>query len=458
MRAPTLASLLLLAACGGAATSTTPSTTSTVTVGPAVAAPKASNVRAGLPDTPEGRQLTWVFELLDARKGQAEPAEVQMHFAASFLAAVPPEKFLALGQQVAPGMAGAKVLRAEMKGPQLHVRTAASQRFDWTISVDQDGKIAGLFVKPAPLVDTMDEALAMVPKLAPKASLLIAELDGETCKPLHAVEENQELAIGSAFKLYVLLGLADQVQRGKLKWDQELAVRDDWKSLPSGKTQNDPAGTKLTVRELANRMISISDNTATDHLLYTVGRKNVEAALHTAHHAQPLLDTPFLSTREMFMFRLGLPDAETGTYVALKAAQRRAFLDTKLVKKVVPTDHAAEWTTARHIDQVEWFASPMDLCGAMAALQGRAAKVPAVLDVLAINPGVPIDKQVYPYVGFKGGSEPGVLSGTWLLERDDHKRFVVSLIANDPAGPMPDETKLFGVALSAIELLGKEAR
>lgn len=452
------ASLLLLAACGGAATSTAPSTTPTVTVGPAVDAPKVSAVREGLPDTPEGRQLTWVFELLDARKAQAETTEVEGHFAASFLAAVPADKFLALGQQVAPGMAGAKVIKAEMRGTQLRVRTAGSTRFDWSIDVDKDGKIEGLLVKPAPLADTMDEALAMVPKLAPKASLLIAELDGETCKPMHAVEENQELAVGSAFKLYVLLGLADQIQRGKLKWDQPLAVRDDWKSLPSGKTQNDPAGTKLTVREFADRMISISDNTATDHLLYTVGRKNVEAALHTAHHAQPLLDTPFISTREMFMFRLGLPDEATGKYAALKAAQRREFLDKNLAKKVVPIDRAAEWTTARHIDQIEWFASPMDLCGAMAALQGRAAKVPAVLDVMAINPGVPIDKKVYPYIGFKGGSEPGVLSGTWLLERDDHKRFVVSLIANDPAGPLPDENKLFGVAMSAIELLGKEAR
>lgn len=448
------AALLLIAACGGAATTAPAPIAPTVPAPVAVAKP---SVRDGLPDTPEGRQLTWVFDVLDARKGQTDAAEIQVHFAQAFLSAVPAQQVLEIMLQVAPGMAGAKVVKAEVKGGQLHVRTAGAQKFDWSIGVDHDGKIGGLLVKPAPLVETMDEAIAMVPKLAPKASLLIAQLDGETCKPLHAVDENQELAIGSAFKLYVLLGLADQVQRGKLKWEQELAVRDDWKSLPSGKTQLDAAGTKLTVRELANRMISISDNTATDHLLYTVGRKNVEAALHTAHHAQPLLDTPFLSTREMFLFRLGLPDEETGKYAALKATQRRSYLDT-LAKKQPPLDHAAEWTTARHIDQIEWFASPMDLCGAMAALQGRAAKVPAVLDVMAINPGVPIDKAVFPYVGFKGGSEPGVLSGTWLLERDDHKRFVVSLIANDPAGPLPDENKLFGLAIGAIQALGQEAR
>ena len=49
-------------------------------------------------------------------------------------------------------------------------------------------------------------------------------------------------------------------------------IRDELDSLPSGTTQDEPPGTGLPVRELALRMIAMSDNTATDHLIDLVGR------------------------------------------------------------------------------------------------------------------------------------------------------------------------------------------
>jgi hypothetical protein len=444
-------------ACGGAPKPVTPAPTAAT---PVAATPQVAPAALpeNIPDTPTGRQLAWVLNVLDAKHGEVTRDEVEAHFARDFLEHVPAIQTIVIFSKLGPDFAGARVVEAKQDGPALTARIESkTARYRAVIALGPDGLIMGLRFAPIG-AESYDELAAALGKVAPKTALLVAQLDGATCKPLHAIHETDELAIGSAFKLYVLLALADQIERGKLKWDQELAVRDDWKSLPSGKTQNDAAGTKLTIREFANRMISISDNTATDHLLYTVGRKNAEAALHTAHHAQPLLDVPFLGTRELFVFKTLLTPDEIAKYLALKASPRRAYLDGPLAKRMPTLADAPDWKTARHIEDLEWFASPMDLCGAMAALEDRAAKVPEVRDVLAINPGIPLAPATWKYVGFKGGSEPGVLSGTWLLHRDDGKSFVVSIEANDPTGPEIDVKRAFELASAAIDLLAKEAR
>ena len=428
------------------------------TLGVATAPASVAVPPTNLPETPVGRQLAWVLAMLDGKRGEISRAEVEVHFDPSFLAKVPADQVVAISAQLAPDFAGARVTRVTGDGAALAARIeSATARYDATIALAPGGAIASLLFRKV-VAESYEEVARLVPALAPKASLLVAELDGTTCVPLHAIADTQELAIASTFKLYILLALADQLMRGKLAWDQQIAIRDDWKSLPSGVTQNDAAGTKLTIRTLADRMISISDNTAADHLLYTVGRKTVEAALHTAGHAQPLLDVPLLSTRELFLFRLALTPDEIARYLALKASPRRAYLDGPLAKRAATMAGAAEWKTARHIEDLQWFASTRDLCGAMARLRDRAAHVPAILDVLAINPGIPLPPGTWKYIGFKGGSEPGVLAGTWLLRRDDDKSFVVSLVANDPAGPEPDEKQLFALAGAVIDLLAKEAR
>ena len=50
----------------------------------------------------------------------------------------------------------------------------------------------------------------------------------------------------------------------------------------------------------------------------------------------------------------------------------------------------------------------------------------AVSTVLSINPGFPLDTEIWPFIGYKGGSEPGVFNFTWLLRRADDRWFVFS--------------------------------
>lgn len=103
------------------------------------------------------------------------------------------------------------------------------------------------------------------------------------------------LAVGSAAKLAVLKAVADAVAAGRLSWDQIVTLKDEWRSLPSGILQDWPAETPITIASLANLMISISDNTATDALIRIVGQEAVEAITPR--------NRPFLTTRELFALK-----------------------------------------------------------------------------------------------------------------------------------------------------------
>ena len=431
-------------------------------IAPATPPPAAKATYAGVPDTIAGEHLAWILTAI-ANDGVVTRADVDKRLHAKFLAAVPADKFIAISKslvELRPVEVTAVVKSTELdlvakiktpKGPLLAI-----------VNVDEPTKqVIGLLFKPdagdAPKPKTFAEALEMTEKMAPQAQLLVASLDKGACKPLHATKSKQALAIGSTTKLYVLLALADAILAGKMKWEDELAVRDDWKSLPSGVTQDDPAQTKHTLKTFAERMISISDNSATDHLLYTIGRQKVEAAVRATKHSSPARNVPFFSTRELFLFKLGMTDDEIKRYLALPAAKRGKYLDMALAGKAPDITKAEDWKTARRIDQFEWFANADDLCRVMGTLWQRAQKEAGkpVLDVLGKNRGVEIDTAKWPYAGFKGGSEPGVINLTWLLRRSDDKWFVVVLTGNAPNADV-DEAKALGIAEGVFGLLATQ--
>jgi hypothetical protein len=109
----------------------------------------------------------------------------------------------------------------------------------------------------------------------------------------------------------------------------------------------------------------------------------------------------------------------------------------------------------RRVDEIEWFASASELCRLMAALDVRT-ELPGLeplADVLSRNPGLPIDPIAFPYIAFKGGSEPGVLNLTWLVHAQSGARYFVSTRLNDPSAPIADETGALRTALGIFDLL-----
>lgn len=305
----------------------------------------------------------------------------------------------------------------------------------WFLAVEvaavDDATIMSLEAAPLPEVAEVagfDEGAAQLQELG-TLRLATFETTGDTCEVVNAVGADEQMPLGSIFKLYVLGAVVDAIEAGDVAWDDEVPVRDELDSIPSGTTQDEEPGTLLTVRELADRMISISDNTATDHLIDLVGREAVEAAVANYGHSAPELNRPFLTTREFTILKFGTDDDVIAEFGAADEAGRRALIDdlpTELpsVLTIVGTTDPVE------VETIEWFASPSDICRVFVQLGAD----PVAREVISLNPGWPDDNELFSFVGFKGGSEPGVLAMAWVVDTADGQSFVVAGgVANEDA-------------------------
>jgi hypothetical protein len=150
-------------------------------------------------------------------------------------------------------------------------------------------------------------------------------------------------------------------------------------------------------------------------------------------------------------------DADAAAYLAADVPARRTFL-AGLAGQAPSLADATQWVTPRRVDEIEWFASPTELCRLMAALDVRSAApgLEPLAEVLSRNPGLPIDAAAFPYIAFKGGSEPGVLTLTWLVHAQSGARYFVGIGLNDPGAPIADEAAALRTALGIFDLLAAQ--
>ena len=110
------------------------------------------------------------------------------------------------------------------------------------------------------------------------------------------INEDVVFPTGSVFKIYVLAELFKQVKEGKINLNDKIKTSQRSKIAGSGILKELDSELVLTVKDLAMLMITISDNTATDLLLNSVGIQNVNATIREVG----LVDTTvILSTREL---------------------------------------------------------------------------------------------------------------------------------------------------------------
>ncbi len=302
-----------------------------------------------------------------------------------------------------------------------------------------------------PGLESVDDALTKFKELPGQVSVAFARLGGKKPSTIHELNADRSLAIGSTFKLYVLGTLIDEVRKGKQSWDGVVKLRDEWRSLPSGVTQTWPVGSPVTLHTLATQMISISDNTATDHLLFHLGRTSVEKMLGGMGHQKPVMNQPFLSTREMFILKETGKEAERiEAYGAKNLKQRRKYLEGVAGNINWEEFGGLSLLEPVGIDKVEWFASAGDLIRAMEWIRANTTDGDSARGILSVNPGLSFDENVWSFVGYKGGSEPGVLNMTWLLQRKDGNWFALSAGWNDSEKSL-DQAEFFGLVQGLID-------
>lgn len=456
-----------------------PTAVARVQPAPARPAPAVPLVRQHLPPgeapaTPAGRQLAWVVQML----GSGEMQDVESRFAASFLAKVPAtrlERVVHEWRRDELGAGPVELVQVEETSAEsliAFVKGVSGRHSQVRLAVDEQGLISGLVFAPAigfrpGLVETwarFDDQLSALPGRKAFGAYEVSAWGGGTSDrpsfaPVHTFNDREPLSIGSTFKLYVLGALAERILEGQGSWDEEIEILDDLKSLPSGQMQLEQEGVAYPARRFAELMISISDNTATDHLMRRIGRERVEQYM-SGLHSEPGHNLPMLTTMEFFRIKLS-PDRNTLAEQFAKADERgrRAMLEPDgAVSRGTPSlTAAAIWRAPFEIERIGWFASSWDLARVMVDLHRLCQKegMEPLQRTLRLNPGLAFDPRSWRSLAYKGGSEPGVLNMTWLLERHDGRLFVLTVTWNDPSRPV-DTRRLTEIVGAAAGLLADE--
>jgi len=330
-----------------------------------------------------------------------------------------------------------------------------------SFQIDEAGALAGLLVKGIRFndisIENADDLKKYLSSLDGKHAVLIESFNGSKNISYRAGSRHP---IGSAFKLYVLGSLVDELKAKRFpSWETRLPVFDRWKSLPSGVMHNWNEGRMVTLRDFAEKMISISDNTATDHLIYFLGRDTVEKQLTIMKNDFVLDNKPFLTTLEMFKLKWAVPQEYTKKFTQSNEDQKRNNLN-EIFSKFSRADigkNGVHYGTPYLTNELEWFASTRSMCNAMKSLKNKKDKT--ALGVLSKNTPFldKTEKSHWKYQGYKGGFEPGVLAFVYLLQSKKGNWGCVSVLSHNKTKGL-NQFVIFDLVEKTLNLAKKTIR
>jgi beta-lactamase class A len=384
--------------------------------------------------------------------------DVVAMFAPAFLTQVPEAKLRAIAAQLGGGMGKAVSVAAidPVRPDGAHIRIAYERGVvSMNLAVDPaSGQIVGLLITGTAAPEASLDAVVAALKAEPgMTGFTLDKLGDGAPQVLIAENADRPAAIGSAFKLAILSELIRETKAGERHWDDMVTI--DGAPLPGGLYTQTPTGTQVSIRELASKMISLSDNSATDILLGFLGREKVEAMLPVIGWHDAARNRPMLSTLDMFKLK-GLQGGALGRrWLTLNEAGKRKLLTEAIEPAPLSAIDPALFKDGKPLMlDIEWYASPADLVRTMDWIRRNTESGPGAdaRKILAINPGVgPEIASRWAYVGYKGGSEPGVISMTLLLQAKDGAWYVLSGNWNNPEAAV-DEARFIALISRAADL------
>jgi len=412
----------------------------------------------------EAQPQTVISEQLAARAADVlrllQGAEIEAEvFDENFRNAVPPAQFRALTRQVAAEQGQPlEILSIEPRNAHSATLRIRFEKSIGTINMDLETKashrISGLLLTGFEAAGTsIDDVLAAIDALPGRQGVLIQLLDSTDLPPIAALDPDGRYAIASAFKLYILAELDRAVRAGERQWSDVVPLGP--KSHPSGISQNWPDGSPVTLHTLATLMISISDNSATDTLVNILGQEKLHQIVRATGHHDPEQMRPFLMTRQASALKMPVHAERRAHFLAAGPEERERLLaefDSALA--LASLDARIMTGKPNFIDQLEWFATPRDMIGLLAYLHRNASA--ETLAILAINPGIGQDAaRKWRYFGYKGGSEPGVLSYNFLLRSGTGKNYAISVNWNNAEQSL-QESDLLALTTRLVNLLANQ--
>lgn len=397
-------------------------------------------------------------------------AELAAALAPDFLAALPPAQLRGVLAELARQGGAARVVEAlPSPGPRqgrFRLRFAKGLQSELNLVLEEGPapRLTGAWFGPLrPALASWRALEAAVAELPGEAALSVWRLP-ELGAPLRAAPRRlachraqEAMPLGSAFKLVVFSALWRAVAEGRASWGEVVALDEGGRSLPSGRLHQWPVGSLFTLSSLAGLMISESDNTATDLLMRRLGRPALRSEGQALGWARPEANWPFLTTRELFVLKDEGQANLRSRYLAASPEGRLALLGQEVPGASLEGFRFGGGGKPFLTDRLEWFGTMDDLAGTWHRLGRRAVVEPKVGGLLGLNRGIPWPEATWPMVGFKGGSEPGVVALSWVARRQDGACFAVAM-AWHREDEAVDEGKLVGLASTARELLEAEPR
>ncbi len=116
------------------------------------------------------------------------------------------------------------------------------------------------------LKSAMQALITKNPQMTP--GVFVMDLDTNAYVDLNGAAS---FSSASTIKVPILIAFFQDVDEGKIRLDEQLVLRKELIGGGSGDMQYDAPGTKYTALDVATRMITISDNTATNLLIARLG-------------------------------------------------------------------------------------------------------------------------------------------------------------------------------------------
>lgn len=179
----------------------------------------------------------------------------------------------------------------------------------------------------------LEELTKEYPELEPK--IFLVDLD---TKGFVSIKGKNAIASASTIKLPILVAFFQDLDQGKIKLEEDLTMTKELIAKGSGDMQHQKPGTKFSALETAEKMMVISDNTATNMLIKRLGGKQklnqrfIDLGLTATKLNSPLPDLE--GTNSTTPEDLGnlLVKIDRGSLLSMRSRDRLLYIMRNIVK------------------------------------------------------------------------------------------------------------------------------